>query len=137
MERSCSQRTQGRCPWVLPCALQPWNKKVCLETLQYEGFGVTEERCERVCTLGAFTAPCTRLNGKFYLLGTGLMNFMGTAAALVLPLEGWRVGVMLPGAAGRWIWARSCAEHRVGEAHVPGCKHVCERDPGCLNNVKY
>lgn len=55
----------------------------------------------------------------------------------VPPLGGWWVRVMLLGAAGRWIWARNCVEHRVGEEHVPGCKHVCERDPGCLNNVKY
>lgn len=75
--------------------------KVCLEMLQYEGFGVTKERCECVCTLGAFTAPCTRLNGKFYLLGTGsALNFMGTAAPLVLPLEGWHVWVMPLGAVG-------------------------------------
>lgn len=87
----------------------------------------------------AFTAPYVKLNGKFDLLGTGsALNFMGTAAPLVLQLEGWRGGgVMPPGPVGRWIWARSCAEPRVGEAHVPGCKHVRERDPGCLNNVKY
>lgn len=41
----------------------------------------------------AFTAPCVKLNGKFDLLGTGLvLNFMGTAAPLVLQLEGWRGG---------------------------------------------
>lgn len=44
---------------------------MCLEMLQCEGFGVTKERCECVCTLSAFTAPCVELNGKFYLVGTG------------------------------------------------------------------
>lgn len=101
MEWSCSQLSRARCSWVLPSTLQPWNKKRCLEMLQCEGFGVTKERCECVCTLSAFTAPCTRLNSKFYLLGMGsALNFMGTAAPLVLPLEGWRVRVMLLGAVG-------------------------------------
>lgn len=137
-EWSCSQLSWGRCSWVLPSDLQPWNKTRCLEMLQCEGFGVTKERRECVCMLSAFMAPSTRLNSKFYLLRMGsVLNFVGTAGPLVLPLEGWHVRVIPLGAVGRWIWARSCVEHRVGEAHMPGCKHVCERDPGCLNNVKY
>lgn len=51
--------------------------------------------------------------------------------------RGWRVRAMPLGSVGRWMRARSCAERRVGEAHMPGCKHVRQRDPGCLNNVKY
>lgn len=99
MAWSCSQLTRGRCALD---ATQHWNdKKVCLEMLQCEGIGVTKERCEYVCMLSAFTAPRARLNGKFYLLGTGsALNFMGTAAPLVLPLEGWRVRVMPLGAVG-------------------------------------
>lgn len=116
--------------------LSPALEKRCLEMLQCGGFGVTKER--RVCTLTASAAACSRLNSRFYLLGTGpVLNCTGTAAPLVLLLEGWRVRVTLLGSVGRWTRARSCAEHRVGEAHMPGCKHVRERDPGCLNNVKY
>lgn len=36
---------------MLPSALQPCKKEVCLEMLQCEGFGVTKERCECVCCL--------------------------------------------------------------------------------------
>lgn len=135
----------GGCCWVLThhsAALEQeevfGNAPVWGFSPSSEGFGVTKERCECACTLSAFTAPCTRSAAKFYLLGMGsVLNFTGTAAPLVLPLEGWRVRVMLLGAVGWWIRARSCAEHRVGETHMLGCKHVCERDPGCLNNVKY
>lgn len=91
-----------------------------------------------MCTLSAFAAACSRLNSTFYLLGMGsVLNCTGTAAPLVPLLEGWRVRVMPLGSVGRWMRARSCAEHGIGEAHMPGCKHVRERDPGCLNNVKY
>lgn len=85
---SCSQLSQGRCSWVLQALSKPYKKQRCLETLQCEVFGVTKERCERVCALSAFPAPCTRLSGKFYLLAAGsALNFVGTAAALVLLLD--------------------------------------------------
>lgn len=88
--------------------------------LQHEGFGVTKERCECVCALSAFQTPCTTLNSKFYPLGTGsALNFMGTAAALVLPLE---VGVC-----GRCHW------DLLGDGSGPGAawsttlvKHICQ-----------
>lgn len=123
---------------VLPSSLQLWSKKRCSEMLQRGGFGVTKDRRGCVCTLSAFAELCSGLNSGFYLLGVGsALNCRGIAAPLVPLLEGWRVWVTPLGSVGRWMWARSCAERRVGEAHMPACKHVRQRDPGCLNNVKY
>lgn len=46
--------------WVLPCSLQLWSRKRCLEMLQRGGFGVTKERRGCLCVLSAFAAPCAR-----------------------------------------------------------------------------
>jgi len=125
-------------PGCYPVLSSPRVRKCVWKCSSVKGVGLPRRGVNVSARSVPLQHPTQDKNGKFYLLGTGsALSFPSTAAPRALPLERWRARVTLLGAVGRWVGARSCAEHRAGEAHVPGCKHVCERDPGCLNNVKY